>query len=178
MNAGTQSTETSQPTTSIPIEPPAIVEAEHPPEKTTVRSLFKDFIVPLEDYIITEPFGERKTTWGGVVDGFHRGVDLVSTKKGAKILAASDGIVLTHYLPPGTVRGDKVFKGHPTYGSMILIAHENGVYTLYAHMSKTFVHEGKEVKRGDVIGIVGNTGVSTGVHLHFEILFDPCQALF
>lgn len=176
--AGTGSTETTQPTTSIPIETLPPVEAEHPPEKVfTVRDLFAEFSSPLEDWIVTEPFGERKTTWGGIVDGFHRGVDLISTKKGAKILAAADGVIMVHYLPPGTI-GDRVFKGHPTYGAMILIAHENGLYTLYAHMSKTFVREGMAVKRGDVIGIIGNTGVSTGVHLHFEILFDPMQAMF
>lgn len=139
---------------------------------------FEGFEPPLKQYIITSPFGVREDVWGGPDEDFHKGVDLVTTEKGAKIYASQDGVVLTHYLPPGTVRGDRVFKGHPIYGALIIIAHEHGVYTLYSHMSKTFVHEGQLVKKGDVIGIVGSSGKATGSHLHFEILFDPMQFCF
>lgn len=139
---------------------------------------FDGFEPPLHQYIITSSFGIRDNVWGGPDEDFHKGVDLVTNEKGAKIYASQDGVVLTHYLPPGTVRGTKVFKGHPVYGALIIIAHENGVYTLYAHMSQTFVHEGQLVKKGDVIGIVGSSGQATGPHLHFEILFDPMQFCF
>jgi len=139
---------------------------------------FEGFEPPLKKYIITSPFGIREDVWGGPDEDFHKGVDLVTTEKEAKIYASNDGVVLTHYLPPGTVRGDRVFKGHPVYGALIIIAHEHGVYTLYAHMSKTFVREGQLVKKGDVIGIIGSSGRATGAHLHFEILFDPMQFCF
>ena len=154
--------------------PPQVIEK--PPEEK--RNYFGDFKPPLANWIITSAFGIRDDVWGGPDEDFHKGVDLVSPKKNAEVLASADGVVLVHWLPPGTVRGSKVFKGHPTYGAMITVAHENGVYTLYAHMSKTFVHEGQMVKAGDVLGIVGATGKATGPHLHFEIWFDPMQFCF
>ena len=120
----------------------------------------------------------RDDVWGGPDPDFHKGVDLVAVGNNKNVMASADGVVITHYLPPGTVRGGKVYLGHPTYGALIIIAHEYGVYTLYAHMSKTYVHEGQIVKQGDVIGVVGSTGKATGVHLHFEILFDPMQFCF
>lgn len=149
---------------------------EKPPENT---KLFIDgFKPPLRKWIVTSAFGIREDVWGGPDQDFHKGVDLVSPNDDKDVLASADGVVLVHWLPPGTVRGSKVYKGHPVYGAMILIAHEHGVYTLYAHMSKTFIHEGQIVKQGDVIGTIGATGKATGDHLHFEILFDPMQFCF
>lgn len=57
------------------------------------------------------------------------------------------------------------------YGYYIVIRHNNGLETVYGHMSKQLVNEGDIVKKGDPIGLGGNTGRSTGSHLHFEILF-------
>ncbi|HKK24401.1 MAG TPA: M23 family metallopeptidase, partial [Gracilimonas sp.] len=58
------------------------------------------------------------------------------------------------------------------YGKMVRIKHGDGYETVYAHMSKISVKEGDTVKKGDEVGRAGNTGTSTGVHLHFEIIKD------
>lgn len=85
----------------------------------------------------------------------HRGIDLAA-QRGSAVLASHDGIV---------IYTGKDFKG---YGKMIMI--ENGPWaTLYAHLDKIVVYEGQKVLQGDVIGALGNTGRSSGPHLHFEI---------
>ena len=61
---------------------------------------------------------------------------------------------------------------HKYYGKLIKIDHFNGYYTRYAHLSKILVKEGQLVKKGDSIGLVGDTGNSTSPHLHFEVLLD------
>lgn len=75
----------------------------------------------------------------------------------------------------GRVRLSKVFRG---YGNLVVIRHENGLETFYGHLSKRLVNEGDWVSAGDVIGLGGSTGRSTGPHLHFEVryqgyAFDP-----
>lgn len=99
---------------------------------------------------------------------FHRGDDLVGISKNTEIKAAADGIVIEHWPAP-----DGYYKGHPVYGGYIVLQHDNGTYTVYAHMSRTSVHTGEKVKQGQKIGIIGNTGIATGVHLHFEIVLTP-----
>lgn len=85
----------------------------------------------------------------------HRGIDLAA-QRGSAVLASHDGVV---------IYTGKDFKG---YGKMIMI--ENGPWaTLYAHLDKIVVYEGQKVSQGDVIGALGNTGRSSGPHLHFEI---------
>ena len=89
---------------------------------------------------------------------FHKGIDIARTDKSVlpPIYAAEKGIVT------------KISSGSG-YGNMIKIKHENGLETLYAHLSKINVKVGQEVRRGQTIGIMGTTGDSTGVHLHFEV---------
>jgi murein DD-endopeptidase MepM/ murein hydrolase activator NlpD len=61
---------------------------------------------------------------------------------------------------------------------MILLDHGGGVYTRYGHLAETWVREGAVVEQGQVLGIVGSTGISTGPHLHFEVLIDPAIELW
>lgn len=86
----------------------------------------------------------------------HKGIDLAAPR-GSAILASHEGTVI--YTGSG-------FKG---YGKMIMIENSEGWATLYGHLDKIIVFEGKRVKQGEVIGALGNTGRSSGPHLHFEI---------
>jgi murein DD-endopeptidase MepM/ murein hydrolase activator NlpD len=63
-------------------------------------------------------------------------------------------------------------KSRRGYGKHVIIDHGYGYETLYAHMSKIDVRRGQKVKRGDVIGLVGNTGISSAPHLHYEVIKD------
>ena len=99
-------------------------------------------------------------TSGSITQRFypwHKGLD-IANKSGGVILAADSGVVVMAGWP------DNV-----GYGNRILIDHGNGYQTLYAHLSKVSVQPGQAVNRGNVIGTMGSTGRSTGVHLHFEI---------
>lgn len=89
---------------------------------------------------------------------FHRGVDLAADI-GTPVYAAADGAV-------SNVRRDVGL------GKLIQIDHLHGYETVYAHLSKITVKRGQYVKRGDVIGAIGNTGYSTGPHLHYEVHYQ------
>ncbi len=88
----------------------------------------------------------------------HEGLDFTAPT-GTPIYATGDGIVTTAY--PST-----------TYGNVVFINHGYGYQTRYAHMHKYIVKRGQSVKRGDIIGYVGNTGRSQAAHLHYEVLFN------
>lgn len=90
---------------------------------------------------------------------FHHGMDF-STKSGTPIYATGNGKVT------------KTKKSRRGYGNHIVIDHGYGYKTLYAHMKKYIVKRGQEVKRGEVIGYVGNTGTSVAPHLHYEVHKD------
>jgi murein DD-endopeptidase MepM/ murein hydrolase activator NlpD len=108
--------------------------------------------MPLQTCSSTSKFGYRWSRW-------HYGIDL-ELDNGDPILAAFDGIVrISHYDPRG-------------YGNYVLLRHYNGFETLYGHMSKAGVEVGQLVKAGDVIGLGGSTGRSTGPHLHYEVRFE------
>ncbi|NOY22525.1 MAG: M23 family metallopeptidase [Acidobacteria bacterium] len=104
---------------------------------------------------ITDRFGYRKDPFTGL-RAFHTGID-IAAKRGTPIFAPADGIV--------TMIGKN--KG---YGNMIAISHLNNVTTRYGHLLEMLVKKGQKVKRGDLIATVGNTGRSTGPHLHFEVV--------
>lgn len=89
----------------------------------------------------------------------HWGMDF-SAPIGTDIFATGDGRVL------------KVISDRGGYGKHVVIDHGFGYQTLYAHMSQIKVRRGQKVKRGDVIGLVGNSGKSTGPHLHYEVIKD------
>lgn len=86
----------------------------------------------------------------------HNGIDFVG-KKGAEVLATADGIIERAVYSP-------------SYGNFVVIRHKNNIKTLYAHMSKLNVLRGQRVRSGQQIGIQGNTGSSTGEHIHYEII--------
>jgi murein DD-endopeptidase MepM/ murein hydrolase activator NlpD len=103
---------------------------------------------------ISGSFGERIDPFSGE-GAFHRGVD-ISSDYGTRIIAPADGIV----------RFADFMNG---YGRTVLIDHGNGVRTLYGHMSGFAVTPGQLVRRGDAVGYVGQSGRSTGPHLHYEV---------
>jgi len=107
------------------------------------------------DYPVTSPFGMREDPKNPGSREFHTGVDF-GVPSGTPIKAVADGVVVL----AGEYGG---------YGKAVVIRHANGLSTIYGHLSEIKVEEGKEVKQGDVIGLSGNTGRSTGPHLHFEI---------
>lgn len=105
------------------------------------------FMIPVKNYRITSKYGQR---WGRL----HTGVDFVGSKS---ILSSDSGIVDYVGSRTGT-------------GKTIVVNHKNGYKTLYGHLSSYSVSKGDKVEKGDKLGVMGNTGNSTGVHLHFEII--------
>ena len=110
-------------------------------------------IWPVRGYL-SAGFGNRKDPFTGQRD-FHAGID-ISTPIGTRIFAPADGVVLS-----AAVQG--------AYGNSIMVDHGYGVVTRYGHLDAYAVRPGQRVRRGDLIGFVGNTGRSTGPHLHYEV---------
>ncbi|MBU2914803.1 peptidoglycan DD-metalloendopeptidase family protein [Reichenbachiella agariperforans] len=111
-----------------------------------------DWSMPLEQMTITSPFGLRRWKW-------HYGDD-IRLNVGDSVHVAFDGIVrLARYDRYG-------------YGYYILVRHYNGLETLYGHLSKQLVEPGDILKAGDVLGLGGSTGRSSGPHLHFEVRYQ------
>ena len=112
------------------------------------RISLRDFCMPTTSRVLTSNFGAR---WGRQ----HKGLD-IKVYIGDTIRAAFSGKVrVVRYEARG-------------YGKYVVIRHNNGLETIYGHMSKQLVDEDQEVRAGDPIGLGGNTGRSTGSHLHFE----------
>lgn len=86
----------------------------------------------------------------------HQGIDLTAAR-GTKVYAAGDGVI----------KSAKYYSG---YGKQVVVNHKFGYETRYAHLSKILVRRGQKVKRGDLVGLVGSTGLSTAPHLHYEVL--------
>ena len=108
----------------------------------------RNFHMPTPSRVVTSNFGQR---WGRQ----HKGLD-IKVYIGDTIYAAFSGKVrIVRYEPRG-------------YGNYVVIRHDNGLETVYGHMSKQLVRENQEVRAGQPIGLGGNTGRSTGSHLHFE----------
>ena len=138
--------------------------ASHMPDTATID--LRGFCMPTSSRVITSNFGAR---WGRQ----HKGLD-IKVYIGDTIRAAFSGKVrVVKYEGRG-------------YGKYVVIRHYNGLETYYAHMSKQLVSEGDDVRAGDPIGLGGNTGRSTGSHLHFEtrlcgvalnpaLMFDFCN---
>jgi hypothetical protein len=103
---------------------------------------------------VNSEFGKRASPWTRELE-FHSGMD-IAADRGTPVRAPAAGTI--HHAGGG---GD--------YGLMVMIDHDNGVRTLYGHLSKILVQRGQRVDRGGVVGLTGNTGRSSGPHLHYEV---------
>ncbi|TRV82124.1 M23 family metallopeptidase [Streptomyces sp. 130] len=115
---------------------------------------------PVDHYELSASFGNDGSRWAHK----HSGQDF-AVPIGTKVEAAHDGTVVKAG-PNGAGDG-------PAYGNAIVIKHGNGTYSQYAHLSHIDVHIGQHVKKGEKIALSGNTGNSSGPHLHFEIRTTP-----
>lgn len=118
------------------------------------------YIKPIAGGRLTSNFGYRKRPTAGA-SSYHKGVDW-STPTGTAVVASSGGVVIR----AGWGRG---------YGYCVYIQHPDGRVTRYGHLSKILVSSGQSVSQGQKIALSGNTGVSTGPHLHFEMLINGSQ---
>ena len=112
--------------------------------------------MPITNYSVSSDFGIRKHPVTGIPH-FHTGVDLLTATNDDNVHPVKPGIIV-------------MAEFHSTYGNTVVVRHTNGVESLYAHLSSIAVKVGDKVAMDDVIGRIGNTGVSTGKHLHLEIL--------
>ncbi|WP_394750381.1 peptidoglycan DD-metalloendopeptidase family protein [Spongiimicrobium salis] len=131
------------------------------PHEVASLDALPNFIFPIENSTpenITSPFGQRKKDPIRKKPIFHRGID-VRAKSGTPIIAVADGVVTY-----AALKGD--------WGNLIHIRHSDGYETAYAHLKGFAVKANEKVKKGAIIGYVGNTGASLGPHLHFEIKKD------
>lgn len=99
---------------------------------------------------VSSPFGRRRRKH------MHKGID-IAAPHGSPIVASDDGVV--------TYSGNRL-RG---FGNIVILRHRGPLRTVYAHASKLLVHKGERVFRGQIIALVGNTGRSSGAHLHYEV---------
>ncbi len=107
--------------------------------------------------VLTSRFGRRNDPINGK-SAYHRGVD-IRGRMGSDVMATAGGTVITQNY-------DKV------NGRYVVLDHGNGFKTKYGHLKKSLVQKGDTVERGQIIGLVGNSGRSTGPHVHYEIRYD------
>jgi len=110
-----------------------------------------------QDFSITSGFGVRADPMTHQAS-MHEGIDFVAPV-GTKVLSTAEGKVL---------RSGRA----GAYGEMIEVAHVDGFVSRYAHLSRRVVNEGDHIKQGQLIGFLGNTGRSTGPHLHYEVVYQ------
>ena len=135
-------------------------------------------LMPIPHATITQGFGPTSFSFEAAYAGFahfHTGIDL-SVPLGTPVFAAADGVVVLAR-PMTDAAGNLV-----GYGNYVVVQHDTGLKTLYGHLLMIGVKEGDLVKRGQLIGLVGSTGNSTGPHTHFEVRIenspvDPMQML-
>ena len=111
---------------------------------------------------IGDLYGWRKSHPILKVSKFHKGVDIIANENTA-VYSSAKGIV--KYINTSRFR----------YGNQVIIQHDNGYETRYAHLKEIFVQEGDSVSRYSILGTVGSTGLSTGPHLHYEIIHNEVQ---
>jgi murein DD-endopeptidase MepM/ murein hydrolase activator NlpD len=147
------------------------------PYKVSLREMNDTILLKLRDSMdcsfhppaigdVTSGFGYRR--WGKRPK-FHYGID-VRMEVGDPVYSIFDGVV-------------RVAKRSTDYGYVVVVRHYNGLETLYAHFDQLLAYPGKPVRSGEIIGLSGNTGRSTGPHLHFEVRFkgekiDPSKVIY
>lgn len=112
--------------------------------------------MPIRDAYIGLTFGRRVDPIAGV-SALHEGIDVVADVGTSPVFASAGGGAVAEF--------------HPQFGYMVEVDHGNDFVSRYAHLSKFDVRAGQPVRRGQVIAASGNSGRSTGPHLHFEVLF-------
>jgi murein DD-endopeptidase MepM/ murein hydrolase activator NlpD len=136
------------------------------------------FLWPIPHATVSQGFGPTAYVFEAAYAGFahfHTGIDL-SVPLGTPVFAAADGVVV---LARSMTDASGALVG---YGNYVIIQHDAGLKTLYGHLLAIGVKEGDQVKRGQLVGLVGSTGNSTGPHTHFEVRIenspvDPLQML-
>jgi len=123
-------------------------------QENSVRIKSIPTIRPINGGYLNAGFGYRIDPFDRV-NRFHYGQD-ITVNTGTPIYAPADGVV-------------KIARYMGGFGKSLKIDHGFGYTTFYAHLSKFNIERGKQIKRGDIIGYVGNTGRSTGSHLHYEV---------
>jgi murein DD-endopeptidase MepM/ murein hydrolase activator NlpD len=121
-----------------------------------IRRSLLPTVTPILGNYVGSGFGWRVDPIVGA-GAMHEGIDFAADI-GTPVVAAAGGVVV-------------LAEKHPQYGNLVEIDHGNDFTTRYAHMSKMTVKEGQVIRRGKEIGLSGNTGRSTGPHLHFEVRF-------
>ena len=124
---------------------------------STERAFFLDssMRIPVDHSVVSSEFGKRISPISGKWH-FHSGIDLAA-KEGENVYACRSATVL------------KCVENDSVYGNFIVLSHGGGMTSLYAHLSAILVEKGQTVFKGQHIGNVGQTGLATGPHLHFEI---------
>jgi murein DD-endopeptidase MepM/ murein hydrolase activator NlpD len=112
---------------------------------------------PVDNLVLTSSYGVRSNPFNGHRRA-HKGIDIPGPV-GTPIYATADGVVARSEWASG-------------YGNLVAINHGNGIETRYGHMSKLIVGPNEYVRRGQLIGLMGSTGRSTGSHLHYEVRID------
>ena len=133
----------------------AAQQAAQSGNQTASNAALGGYIWPVSSHYITSTFGGRASP-GGIGSTNHKGIDIGRVGYTTEIHAAKAGTVI-------------VSQYSSSYGNYVVVSHGSGNTTLYAHMSSRKVSVGAYVNQGDVLGITGSTGNSTGPHLHFEI---------
>ena len=113
---------------------------------------------PVDSFWLTSTFGYRSDPFSGH-KRMHAGIDLAG-QPGLKVFATGDGVVIS---AESSMHG---------YGKEVIVNHGFGYITRYAHLQKIIVKRGQKISRGQLLGTLGNTGRSTGPHLHYEVLFN------
>lgn len=116
---------------------------------------------PLENVFITQKFGKTVGAEKLYTSGSHNGIDLRASV-GTKVINVLDGVVV------GTGDTD-IYSGCYSFGRWVMVKHDNGLSTIFAHLSVITAKKGQRLATGDTIGFSGNTGYSTGPHLHISV---------